>query len=381
MDPPKWCPSNSVQGLKIILSRMVKRRDMLIFRIILNKNPVTNLFDMFRTFLFSIILLFLTSCSEKKEVNIYSSRHYDTDISLYNNFTDLTGIQVNLIEGSSDELIERIRNEGVNSPADILITVDAGRLWRARESGVLSDHQSDIIEEAIDGQMRDPEGFWVGLSERVRGIVYNTDVVDVSELKGYYELGEDEWQGRVCVRSSNNIYNQSMVASMMETYGPERTEAWARRLVANFARPPQGGDTDQIRAVAAGLCDVALVNHYYLARLLQSDSEQDQMVAASVAIFFPSSEWGGTHVNISGAGITAHSPNREHAIRFLEYLTTDEAQLLYAVGNNEFPVVDGIQLPEALQIFGSYESDLVNVAVYGQNNPEAIRIMDRAGWR
>ena len=336
---------------------------------------------MYRAFLFPIVFLFLTSCSEKNEVNIYSSRHYDTDISLYSNFTEMTGIQVNLIEGSSDELIERIRNEGLNSPADILITVDAGRLWRARESGVLSAHQSDNIQEAIDGQMRDPDGYWVGLSERVRGIVYNTSVVVPSELKGYYELGDDKWQGRVCVRSSNNIYNQSMVASMMETYGLERTEAWVRRLVGNFARSPQGGDTDQIRAVAAGLCDVALVNHYYLARLMQSDSEQDQMVAASVGIFFPPSEWGGTHVNISGAGITAHSPNREYAIRFLEYLTTDEAQLLYAVGNNEFPVVDGIQLPGALQIFGSYDSDLVNVAVYGQNNPEAIRIMDRAGWR
>lgn len=325
--------------------------------------------------------LFLVSCSDKNEINIYSSRHYDTDIALYSNFTEETGIHVNLIEGSSDELIERIRNEGINSPADLLITVDAGRLWRASQAGILSVHESELIEQTISEQMRDSEGKWVGLSERVRGIVYNINTVDPSSLRGYYELGDSYWEGRLCVRSSNNIYNQSMIASMMETYGTERTEAWARRVVHNFARPPQGGDTDQIRAVAAGICDVALANHYYLARLMQSASEQDQMVASSVSIYFPPAEFGGTHVNISGAGITAHSPNRENAIRFLEYLTTEQAQILYAVGNNEFPVLEGLQLPDALDLFGTYESDLVNVSMYGENNPEAIRIMDRAGWR
>lgn len=336
---------------------------------------------MIRFLLFSAVFLFLVSCSDKNEINIYSSRHYDTDIALYSNFTEETGIHVNLIEGSSDELIERIRNEGMNSPADLLITVDAGRLWRASQAGILSAHGSELIEQTISEQMRDTDGYWVGLSERVRGIIYNVNTVDPSSLRGYYELGDSYWEGRLCVRSSNNIYNQSMVASMMETYGTERTEAWARRVVQNFARPPQGGDTDQIRAVAAGICDVALANHYYLARLMQSGSEQDQMVASSVAIYFPPAEFGGTHVNISGAGITAHSPNRENAIRFLEYLTTEQAQILYAVGNNEFPVFEGLQLPDALGLFGTYESDLVNVSMYGENNPEAIRIMDRAGWR
>lgn len=336
---------------------------------------------MHRLILFPLIAFIMISCAQEDVVNIYSSRHYDTDLELYNRFTEETGIHINLIEGTSDELIERIRNEGVNSPADIVITVDAGRLWRAKEANLMQPHSSGHLESVIPVQMQDLEGYWVGFSERVRGIVYNKERVNQDQLKGYLHLADEEWSGRVCVRSSNNIYNQSMVASMMETYGEERVEDWASRLVANFARPPQGGDTDQIRAVAAGLCDVALVNHYYLARLMQSNSEQDLDVASKVGFYFPPSEYGGTHVNISGAGIAANSPNRDNAIRFLEYLATPEAQMIFAVGNNEFPVIDGLQLPDALNAFGQYESDAVNVSMYGTNNPLAIRLMDRVGWR
>lgn len=327
------------------------------------------------------IFILISACSNDEVVNIYSSRHYDTDISLYNDFSEQTGIQVNLIEGSSDELIERIKNEGLNSPADIIITVDAGRLWRAKEAGVLQPHQSHYIQHVIPEQMQEIDGYWVGLSERVRGIVYNTNRVERDELKGYLDLANENWQGRVCVRSSNNIYNQSLVSSMIETYGEEATEEWAARLVQNFARDPQGGDTDQIRAVAAGICDVALVNHYYLARLIQSDSEADREVASTVDIYFPTIEYGGTHVNISGAGIAANSPNRGNAVQFLEYLATPEAQLIFAIGNNEFPVLNGLDLPDELLRFGSYDSDAVNVTMYGTNNPLAIRMMDRVGWR
>lgn len=330
--------------------------------------------------LFSALILF-TACSHEELVNVYSSRHYDTDITLYDAFTEQTGIKINLIEGSSDELIERIRNEGLNSPADVIITVDAGRLWRAKEAGVLQPHESEYLKEVIPDQMQETDGYWVGLSERVRGIVYNLDKVKRGDLKGYLELSNQEWEGRVCVRSSNNIYNQSIVSSLIETYGEDAAEEWASGLVQNFARTPQGGDTDQIRAVAAGLCDVALVNHYYLARLIQSDSNADREVASNVAIYFPSIEHGGTHVNISGAGITANSPNRENAVRFLEYLATEEAQLLFAIGNNEFPVIDGLELPDELLKFGDYDSDAVNVTTYGTNNPRAIRLMDRVGWR
>ncbi len=330
----------------------------------------------FLIFSFSIL-----SCAPRDEVNVYSSRHYDTDMTLYNQFTEKTGISVNLIEGGSDELIERINSEGLNSPADILITVDAGRLWRAKAAGVLQPHESDELNRLIPEELRDIDGEWVGLSKRVRGLIYHKDRVDPSELEGYWELAEEKWSGRLCVRSSNNIYNQSLVASLIETHGLEETEEWAGSLVANFAQPPQGGDTDQIKAVAAGVCDIALANHYYLARLLSSSSRADREVADQVAIYFPSSEYGGAHVNISGAGITRHSPNRDNAVRFLEYLATEDAQQLFSVANNEFPILETLELPAALNQFGVFDSDAVNVTSYGENNPAAIRLMDRAGWR
>ncbi|MFO7799194.1 Fe(3+) ABC transporter substrate-binding protein [Rhodohalobacter sp.] len=326
-------------------------------------------------------LAFFFSCSESDEINIYSSRHYDTDLELYDQFTEETGIEINLIEGSSDELIERMRNEGINSPADVVITVDAGRLWRAKEAGVLQPIESDYLEEVIPEQLRDVDDMWVGLSERVRGIIYNKENVDPSDLKGYMELADEEWGDRVCVRSSNNIYNQSLVASLIESYGEDRVEEWAQGLVDNFARDPQGGDTDQIKAVAAEICDVAIANHYYLARLMQSEDEQDQEVAEKVDIYFPPAEFGGAHVNISGAGIAANSPNKENAIRFIEYLATEEAQQLYSIGNNEFPILQDMEVPGVLGEFGSFESDAVNVTSYGENNPLAIRLMDRVGWR
>jgi iron(III) transport system substrate-binding protein len=332
------------------------------------------------TILFLVSLLMI-SCADQQEVNVYSSRHYDTDLELYDQFTAETGIEVNLIEGSSDELIERIKNEGVNSPADVLITVDAGRLWRAKSAEVLQPFQSEYLDEAVSDQMRDPEGYWVGLSKRVRGIVYNTETVDPSNLEGYWQLADDQWEGRICIRSSNNIYNQSMVASLIEQHGVEDTEAWATDLVGNFARDPQGGDTDQIRAVAAGLCDIAIANHYYLARLMESDDSEDQEVVDTVAMYFPPQEFGGTHVNISGAGLAANAPNEENAIRFIEYLASEDAQELYAIANNEFPVQEEMELPMVLDQFGEFDSDNINVSVYGTNNPLAIRVMDRAGWR
>lgn len=328
-----------------------------------------------------LFMLTLAGCADQDHVNIYSSRHYDTDLELYDTFTEETGIAVNLIEGSSDELIERINSEGVNSPADVVITVDAGRLWRAKEANVLQPITSDILTERIPAELRDPENYWFGLSQRVRGIIYHRDRVDPSELEGYLELADDKWEGRLCIRSSNNIYNQSLVASMIESYGVEATEQWAEQFVENFARSPQGGDTDQIKAVAAGQCDVAIANHYYLARLYNSRTEADREAAEAVGIYFPSEEHGGTHVNISGAGVAANSPNRENAVRFIEYLTQPSAQQYYAGGNFEFPVVEGSETPAILNEFGDFESDLVNVAAYGENNPEAIRLMDRAGWR
>jgi iron(III) transport system substrate-binding protein len=314
------------------------------------------------------------------EVNLYSSRHYDSDRALYDRFSEETGIEVNLIEGDADEMIERIKAEGANSPADVLITVDAGRLHRAVEAGLLSPVESTVLEERIPDNLQHPDNLWFGLSERVRAVVFAGDRVDPGAITTYEDLAEPAWEGRVCIRSSSNIYNQSLVASMIESEGAEAAEAWAKGIVANMARPPQGGDTDQIKAVAAGECDVAIVNHYYLVRLIKGD-EADQEVAAKVGILFPNQGGRGAHANISGAGVLDTAPNREQAIRFLEYLTTPEAQKIFVQGNYELPVVDGVEPDTVVAGWGDFVTDTVNAASYGENNAEAVRIMDRAGWK
>jgi iron(III) transport system substrate-binding protein len=314
-----------------------------------------------------------------EEVNLYSARHYDTDVALYDDFTAQTGIEVNLIEGDADQLIERIKAEGRNSPADILITVDAGRLWRAEEAGILQPVASAVLAERIPASLRHPEGLWFGLSKRLRGVVYAKDRVNPSEITTYEDLADPKWQGRICIRSSTNVYNQSLVASMIEADGVEATEAWAEGLVANLARPPQGGDTDQIEAVAAGECDLAVVNHYYFVRLLES--AEDAAIGDRVGIVFPNQDGRGAHANISGAGVVATAPHPENAVKFLEYLTTPQAQIYFAKGNNEFPVVADVELDPILQSWGEIKSDVVSAAKYGENNPEAVKLMDRAGWK
>jgi iron(III) transport system substrate-binding protein len=278
-------------------------------------------------------------------------------------------------------LIERIKAEGANSPADVLITVDAGRLWRADEAGVLQPVSSAVLEERVPANLRHPEGKWFGFSQRLRGIVYAKDRADPSAITSYEDLADPEWQGRVCIRSSGNIYNQSLVGSMIETLGVEQTEAWAKGLVDNLARPPQGGDTDQIKAVAAGECDVAVVNHYYLVRLIKSDSADERAIAEQVDILFPNQDGRGAHANISGAGVIATAPNRDNAVKFLEYLTTPDAQAYFAQGNNEFPVVAGVKLDPVLEGWGEIKTDSVNAAKLGENNPEAVMLMDRVGWK
>lgn len=315
--------------------------------------------------------------SSDEVVNVYSARHYNTDEQLYNGFKEKTGIQVNLIEGSTSELIERIKIEGDRSPADVLITVDAGRLWQAEQEDILQSVESSVLEEAIPSDLRHPEGKWFGLSQRARILVYNEEAVNPSELSTYRALADPQWQERLCVRSSNNIYNQSLIAAKIETMGPEATEQWVEGLVTNFAREPEGGDISQIKAVAEGVCDVAIANHYYLARLIQSDDPEDEAVTEKVAAFFPQP----THVNISGVGVVATAPHQENAVRFLEYLVSPEAQQFFAQGNNEYPVVDGIELDPVLQEFGEFTPESVNVVAYGSNNPEAVQIMDRAGWK
>ncbi|NET30540.1 MAG: Fe(3+) ABC transporter substrate-binding protein [Cyanothece sp. SIO1E1] len=314
-------------------------------------------------------------------VNVYSSRHYDTDDVLYEEFTEQTGITVNLIEGKADQLIERIKAEGDSSPADVLITVDAGVLWRAEQAGLFQPVTSTVLEAAIPENLRHPEDMWFGLTKRARVIVYNPAEVDPSQLSTYEALAQPEWQGRVCIRSSSNVYNQSLLGSMIESNGLEATEVWAQSLVDNLARTPEGGDTDQIKAVAAGQCDVAIANHYYYARLAKSDEPADQEVAEQVDVFFPNQSDRGTHINISGAGIITTAPNAANAITFLEYLTTPAAQKVFAEGNNEYPAVNEVDVDPVVAELGEFEVDTVNVSTYGRNNPEVIQLVDRVGWQ
>ncbi len=316
-----------------------------------------------------------------QELNLYNSRHYDTDEALYTNFTKATGIRINRIEDSEDKLMERMRAEGRNSPADVFITVDAGRIARATEMGLFQPIQSNVLNDSIPANFRDPQGNWYGFSKRVRVIVYNKDKVKPSELSTYEDLADPKWKGRVTIRSSTNVYNQSLTGSILAARGEAFTETWARGIAANLSRPPRGGDTDQIKAIAAGEGDVAIVNNYYYARLVRSTKADEKAVADKVGIFFPNQGDRGTHINISGAGVAANAPNKAAAIRFLEYLTTPEAQAIFAEGNNEFPIVKGAKLGPLLAQWGEFKEDRLNAATFGKNNAEALKIMDRAGWK
>ncbi|MEL6490110.1 MAG: Fe(3+) ABC transporter substrate-binding protein [Cyanobacteria bacterium J06634_6] len=314
------------------------------------------------------------------EVNLYSSRHYNTDDELYETFTELTGIRVNLLEGNADELLVRLENEGATSPADVFMTVDAGMLWRADQAEVFAPISSTVLTSNIPENLRHPQGKWFGFSKRARVIMYNKAAVDPSALSTYEALADPEWRGKILIRSSGNIYNQSLVASLIEAHGVEETEAWARGLVRNFARPPEGNDRAQIEAAAAGLGDLAIANTYYLPRYLEAEEAEKRDVFDKIGVFFPNQEGRGTHVNISGAGVVASAPNPSAAQQFLEYLSGTEAQSFFAKGNNEYPVVEGAELASVVEGFGTFTDDSVNVAAYGENQAEAVQLMDRAGW-
>lgn len=313
-------------------------------------------------------------------VNIYSARNEALILPLLERFREETGIGFKLVTGKADELLKRLEIEGQASPADLLITVDAGRLQRARDAGVLQPIDNEVLKEAIPAPLRDRDNYWFGLSQRARVIMYARDRVDPSELSTYEALAEPRWKGRVCVRSSGNIYNQSLVASMIEADGVEKTEQWARGLVANFARKPGGGDTDQLRAAAAGLCDIAIANTYYFGRLVKSDDEKDRAVADALAVFWPNQADRGAHVNVSGAGVTRYAGHRAAAERLLEFLVSAESQAWYAEVNNEYPVVQGVKIPATLESWGPFKADSLNLTRLGENNRAAVQLMDRAGW-
>ena len=319
---------------------------------------------------------------QEKVVNVYSARHYQTDEALYTNFTKATGIKVNRIEAGEDAIIERIRNEGARSPADVMITVDAGRLWRAEQLGLFQPVKSTLLESRIPANLREPSGLWFGFSTRARVIAYNKDKVRPGEISTYEELADPKWTGRVCMRSSTNVYNLSLMGALIDHLGEAKAEAWAKGVHANLAQEPKGGDTDQLKAVAAGQCDVTVSNQYYYARLARSDKPEEKRIAERLGVVFPNQSSWGTHVNISGAGVVKNAPHRENAIKFLEYLAGDSAQRYFADGNNEWPVVPSVKVENpVLNALGDFKRDRVNVAVLGKNQPSSQKIYDRVAWK
>ena len=323
----------------------------------------------------------LVAAAAASEVNLYSARHYDSDQAIFDLFTKTTGIKVNKLEADADKLVERLKAEGANSPADVLITVDAGRLWRAKDAGLLQRIQSPQLEKAIPAHLQDPDGQWWAFTKRVRAIAYSRERVKPAELPTYEGLADPKWKGKLLIRSSNHIYNQSLVGSLVAAHGEAWTEGWIKGVVGNLARSPKGGDTDQIRAVAAGEGDLAVVNHYYYAALLKSQKPEDQAVAAKVGLFFPNQGDRGAHINVSGAGVLKSAPHAAAAVKFIEFLVSPQAQALLFEGNPEYPVVAGVALPPVLQQLGSFSEDKLNPAVFGRNNGEALKLADRGGWR
>jgi iron(III) transport system substrate-binding protein len=314
-------------------------------------------------------------------VNVYSHRHYDVDRELFARFTEETGIRVNVVTGSADELITRLETEGGSSPADVLITVDAGRLHRAKERGLLQAVESPTLEAHVPARYRDPEGFWYGLTTRARVLVYARTRVRPEQIPTYESLADPAWRGRVLVRSSENVYNQSLLAALIAEVGEESALRWAQGIAQNLARSPSGGDTDQLKAVAAGAGDVAISNTYYLAKLATSQDAEERRVYDQLAVVFPNQGDRGTHVNVSGAGVTRSAPNRDAAVRLIEFLTADEAQRVYAEGNQEYPVKPGIAMSSVLQAWGEFEADTLPLARLGELNGRAVMLFDRAGWR
>lgn len=330
----------------------------------------------------ALLTLPLAAAAQEKVLNLYTARHYQTDEALYANFTKQTGIKINRIEGQEDPLLERIRNEGANSPADVFITVDIGRLWRAQQAGVFAPVKSKVLESRIPANYRDPNGEWFGFSARGRVIAYNKAAVKAGDIASYEDLADPKWKGKVCTRSSGHVYNLSLVSSLIAHDGEARTEQWARGVAANLARVPKGGDTDQLKAVAAGECDVAIANTYYIARLLKSAKPEDKAVADKLGVVWPNQSSQGVHMNISGGGMLKHAPNKEAAVKFLEYLASDEAQRYFADGNNEWPVVKGVKVNNpVLEALGEFKSDAINVAELGKYQPQAQKLLDRAGFK
>lgn len=314
------------------------------------------------------------------ELNLYSSRHYDTDERLYSDFTEQTGIVINRIEGNADELIARMEAEGVNSPADVLLTVDTSRLERAKDAGILQSIDSAVLESRIPASIQDSDNQWFGFSQRARIIFYDKNDVANPPLD-YVSLADPAYEGMVCHRSSTNVYSQTLLASVIENHGEEAAREWAQGMVNNFARDPQGGDTDQLRGLVSGECDIAISNTYYFARALRTEVEGlGAEEIANIGWIFPAQNAEGAHMNLSGGGVAAHAPNRENAIAFLEYLASDQAQQYFSAGNDEYPAVPGVGLSPAVAALGLFRPDAVDLSEVAKNLPQAQVIFNEVGW-
>jgi iron(III) transport system substrate-binding protein len=327
--------------------------------------------------------LFATGVPEEEAevVNVYSHRHYDTDRALYEAFTEETGIEVRVVEAGADELIQRLEAEGERTEADLLITVDAARLNRAKSMELLQSLSSQVLEERIPDHLRDDQAHWFALTKRARIIAYHRERSDRSILSTYEALAGPEYEDAIAIRSSSNVYNQSLMASIIAHNGEEAAREWAAGVVENMARDPQGGDRDQLRAIAAGEADYAVVNTYYIGQMLNSSDPQEREVGEQIGVFFPNQQGRGAHVNVSGAGVTRHANNRENAVRLLEFLVSDEAQERYAQANFEYPVVEGVALAPSVAGWGEFKEDSLDLSLLGEYNDDAVRIFDEVGWQ
>ena len=336
---------------------------------------------MFRFLIALVAFLGATLTSTAAEVNVYSARHYSSDKAIWEAFTRRTGIRVNIVEAEHDQLVQRLKSEGAGSPADVLITVDAGRLAHAVDAGLLQRARIPALDAIVPKHLRHPDGFWYGVAMRARVLVYHKDRIAPSQIPTYESLADPRLKGRLVTRSGTNIYNLSLVGSMIAANGVDATRDWARGVVANLARPPQGGDTDQIKAVAAGVGDVAISNSYYLARLASSMKPEDRAVTQRLGVVFPNQGDRGTHVNVSGAALVKTAPNRENGLRLIAFLLEPEAQRLLADGSMEYPANPKVAPHPVLGALGAFRQDEINADAYAKNSAIASRLMDETGWK
>ena len=334
--------------------------------------------------LFSILFM-LYGCdnNDSQQINIYSQRHYEVDKKQYENFEQKTGIKVNVIKANADELLERLKNEGKNSPADLFVTVDAGKLQKGVEMGLFQKINNDVVSNNVSKKLTDKNGYWIPITYRARILVYSNDIVMESELSTYEDLANEKWKGRILVRSSSNAYNQALMSSIVANLGTEVSTNWSEGIVKNFARDPKGSDRDQVKAIAAGQGDVAIVNSYYIGLLLSSEKEEELNAGKSISVFFPnqSPDERGSHINVSGVGLAKNSPNKENAIKLVNYLISEEAQKNYVSNSYEYSVNPNIKPDAIVQKWGEFKRDTLDLNLLGKYRQEAIRIFDKTGWK